>query len=437
MKFSSARGPARSRVPLIAMLALAASIGIAGCTNDGSGPAGPDDGGDSGGTGPTGPTGPADVPITLGGDVKNVGTGAGLTAQQIADIGTLIATIDSAAVTGNKAVIEFTLKTPQGGKVLGLAPTTLRLGVAKLVPAADGSPSRWQNYINRAAAPSITSPKLTSAIQANTESGVAAGWTELGLGKYRYTSAVDLSNVTTPINRRLRALVDAPRQPGDRPVGQSGPTLARTGQPLQGLRAEWRDRLEQARRRDRELRRLPRTLRRARRPAPQRRILRCVPQPRDDRSGLRRVGGHGLHGPLDSPRRGAHDAYVVYGFNGTEFNDGRGHLSAAGQLLRDVPPASACTPQGDDWKSFPTAAACGGCHDAGLNKTGPSATTGRYTYTFTHPSARPAAGATRLRTATARAATGRAAPAGTCSTCTRRTGTARPSRTVNSSPTRY
>ena len=46
---------------------------------------------------------------------------------------------------------------------------------------------------------------------------------------------------------------------------------------------------------------------------------------------------------------------------------------------------SAATPQGDDWKDFPNAAACGGCHDEGLNKTGPSATTGRYTYTFTHP----------------------------------------------------
>jgi hypothetical protein len=122
---------------MIALLALAASIGLAGCGTDNPsrGPAGPGDGG-SGQTGPTGPTGPADVPIALGGDVKNVGTGSALTAQQIADIGTLVATIDSAAITGNKPVIEITVKTDKGGAALGLAATTLRLGVAKLVPAA-------------------------------------------------------------------------------------------------------------------------------------------------------------------------------------------------------------------------------------------------------------------------------------------------------------
>ena len=178
MKFSSARSHARSRLPLIAMLALTASMGIAGCENDGgAGPAGPD-GGDTGQTGPTGPTGPADVPISLGGDVRNVGTGSTLTAQQIADIGTLVASIDSAAITANKPVIEITVKTDKGGAVLGLAATTLRLGVAKLVPAASGFPSRWQSYINRSAAPSIPTPVLTSAVQANTESGVVAGWEE-------------------------------------------------------------------------------------------------------------------------------------------------------------------------------------------------------------------------------------------------------------------
>ena len=166
--------------------------------NDGNGPAGPD-GGDTGQTGPTGPTGPADVPISQGGDVSNVGTGSTLTAQQIADIGTLVASIDSAAISGNKPAIEITVKTAKGGAVLGLAATTLRLGVAKLVPAANGLPSRWQSYINRSGTPSIATPVLASAVQANTESGVAAGWQELGAGKYRYAAAVDLSAVTTPI----------------------------------------------------------------------------------------------------------------------------------------------------------------------------------------------------------------------------------------------
>ena len=80
-----------------------------------------------------------------------------MVASPIADIGTLVASIDSATITGNKPVIEITVKTDKGGAVLGLAATTLRLGVAKLVPAAGGFPSRWQSYINRSACVSNSS----------------------------------------------------------------------------------------------------------------------------------------------------------------------------------------------------------------------------------------------------------------------------------------
>ena len=287
---------------MIALLALAASIGIAGCTNDGGGPAGPDGGGDTGQTGPTGPTGPADVPISLGGDVRNVGTGSTLTAQQIADIGTLVASIDSAAITGNKPVIEITVKTDKGGAVLGLAATTLRLGVAKLVPAANGFPSRWQSYINRSGAPSIATPALASAVQANTESGVAAGWQELGAGKYRYTSAVDLSTVTTPIavtyepslTHRISVAIDLTGSA--RALAPDNPF--KDFVPNGGARH-----LEQAHRRDRQLHNLPRALRRTRRATPQRRILRGLPQPGHDRPGLGRVRRPRLHGAFDPSRR--------------------------------------------------------------------------------------------------------------------------------------
>ena len=206
------------------------------------------------------------------------GTGSTLTAQQIADIGTLVATIDSAAITGNKPVIEITVKTAKGGAVLGLAATTLRLGVAKLVPAANGFPSRWQSYINRSGTPSIATPVLASAVQANTESGVAAGWQELGAGKYRYTSAVDLEHGHDADRGRLRAQPDAPHQRRDRHVGQR--PRARAGQSVQGLRAERRRRHSSkliaatANCAD-----LPRALRRARRSTPQHRILRGLPQP--------------------------------------------------------------------------------------------------------------------------------------------------------------
>ncbi|MEY2920032.1 MAG: hypothetical protein RL261_1337 [Pseudomonadota bacterium] len=385
MKFSSARSFARSRVPMIALLALAASVGIAGCTNGGSGPTGPTGGGDSGQTGPTGPTGPADVPISLGGDVRNVGTGSTLTAQQIADIGTLVAAIDSAAISGNKPVIEITVKTAKGGAVLGLAATTLRLGVAKLVPAANGFPSRWQNYINRNATPSIATPVLTSAIQANTESGVAAGWQELGAGKYRYTSAVDLSKVTTPIavtyeptlTHRISVAIDmagsarvlAPDNPFKDFVPNGG---AVTSSKLIAATANC----------------AKCHVRFGEHGGPRRTTEYCAvchnPATIDPDSGESVDLAYMAH----SIHRGENRSkpFVVYGFNGTRFDTGEVTYPQPITFCETCHVQSASMPQGDDWQTNPGASSCGGCHDAGLNKTGPSAATGQYTYTYTHSS---------------------------------------------------
>jgi hypothetical protein len=89
MKIAGARGVARSRLPLIAMMALAAGIGLAGCDGDSvndvaAGPSGPT--GPVGPTGPTGPTVPPTVPIEDGGPVT-IGDGTTLTAEQIEQIG--------------------------------------------------------------------------------------------------------------------------------------------------------------------------------------------------------------------------------------------------------------------------------------------------------------------------------------------------------------
>jgi OmcA/MtrC family decaheme c-type cytochrome len=369
---------------MIALLALAASIGIAGCTNDGSGPAGPDGGGDSGQTGPTGPTGPADVPISLGGDVRNVGTGSALTAQQIADIGTLVASIDSAAITGNKPVIEITVKTDKGGAVLGLAATTLRLGVAKLVPATGGFPSRWQSYVNRSGAPSIPTPVLTSAVQANTESGVAAGWQELGAGKYRYISAVNLSTITTPIavtyeptlTHRISVAIDltgsarvlAPDNPFKDFVPNGGAVSSKLIAATENCQACH--------------------VRFGEHGGPRRSNEYCAvchnPATIDPDSGESVDLAYMAH----SIHRGENRSkpYVVYGFNGTRFDAGEVTYPQPISFCETCHVKSASMPQGDDWKTNTGAASCGGCHDAGLNKTGPSVTTGLYTYTYTHSS---------------------------------------------------
>lgn len=386
MKRSSARGAGpRTRGALWAMLALTAALGVAGCENDGgAGPEGPS-GGDSGQTGPTGPTGPADIPITEGGDVRNVGNGSALTAGQIADIGTLVATIDSAAITANKPVIEITVRTDKGGNVLGLAGTTLRLGVAKLVPAADGMPSRWQSYINRSAPPSIATPVLPSAVQANTESGVAAGWTELGAGRYRYAATTDLAAVTTPIavayepglTHRISIAIDlsgaaralAPDNPyvdfvpaGGTPAGKA---IAATENCAS---CHVRFAAHGGPRRDNEY---------------------CVvchnPATVDPDAGESVDMAYMAHSIHRGEART--NAYVVYGFGGTRYDFHEVTYPQPVTFCETCHERSAAAPQGDDWKTFTNAAACGGCHDAGLVRSGPSPTTGQYTYTYTHSEA--------------------------------------------------
>ena len=385
MNDHTARGLARSRVALIAMMALATAAVVAGC--GGSAAKGPEQpsGGGSGGTGPTGPTGPTNPPISEGGDVQGVGNGAGLTAQQIQDIRTLVATIDSASVEGGKPVLEFTVRTPQGGAVLGLAASTLRLGVAKLVPAANNQPSRWQSYINRVQNGTIPSPALASAVQANVEAGNAGGatWTELGDGRYRYVGAVNLTTVTTPIvvtyeptlTHRYsisiqlsgNAFVLDPDNPFQDFVPAGGPVTD--------------DKLVAATSKCAACH-----VRFAEHGGPRRTVEFCdvchnaaTTDPDSGQSVDLAYMAHSIHmGENRNP------PYVVYGFGNAEFNAGDVTYPQPLTFCENCHSTSPATPQGDDWQTSVATAACGGCHAPGVNKTGPSATTGLYTYSYTH-----------------------------------------------------
>jgi len=191
-------------------------------------------------------------------------------------IETLVVDPFSASIAGNRAVIQFTVKTAHGGPVLGLAPTTLRLGSPSWC-GGEQRAVRWQSYINRTSRPAT--PRRGRAGAGERDPG------EHGVGRFRQLLAargrllggtrrrrlpvpvaVDLTTVTAPM-RRLRADADASRQHCHRPVEPVAPTRAR--QPVRGLRAGGRRRHDrQVDRRHRELRGLPRALRRARRPAP-------------------------------------------------------------------------------------------------------------------------------------------------------------------------
>ena len=281
-------------------------------------------------------------------------------------------------------MLEITVKTEKGGAVLGLAATTLRLGVAKLVPAVNTIPSRWQSYINRDGTPSIPTPVLAKTVQANTESGVATGWTELGGGRYRYVSTVDLTAVTTPIavsyepalTHRFSIAIDLSGDAGTLEPDNPFKDFVPNGSPVTT------NRLVAATEKCASCH-----VRFAEHGGPRRDVEFCVvchnPGTIDPDSGESVDLAYMAHSIHRGYKRA--EPYVVFGRNGDEFNTGEVTYPQPEAFCETCHTASAAAPQGDDWQDFPGPAACGGCHDEGLNKTGPSATTGRYTYTFTHP----------------------------------------------------
>jgi OmcA/MtrC family decaheme c-type cytochrome len=387
MKIAGARGVTRPRWPLITALALAAAIGLAGCDGDSvndvaAGPTGPT--GPVGPTGPTGPTVPPTVPIEDGGPVT-IGDGAALTAEQIEQIGGLVATID--AVTLNAApspVVEFTVKTAHGGAVLGLAPAVTRFMVSKLVSDPAGRvPSRWQSYVNRSVAPSAGSPAvLASAIQANTETAAAARWVELGNGRYRYTFAVDLDNVAAPIvvayepalthrvGLEIRMSGPAGQLAPDNPVRDFVPNGgAGSGSKLVAATENCADchvrfDLHGGPRRTNEY---------------------CVtchnPGTVDPETGEDLGMAYMTHSIHLGEARGK--PFKVWGFGG-EFDFSEVTYPQSTLFCETCHTKSATAPDGDDWRSRPSTAACGACHVEGIRKTGPDAATGRYTYRFQH-----------------------------------------------------
>ena len=386
MKIAGARVIKRSRVPLIAMLALAATIGLAGCENDdgddATGPTGPV--GPVGPTGPTGPTVPPTVPIEQGGPVT-IGDGTTLTPEQIEQIGGLVASIDSASLNAAPSpVVEFTVKTEHGGPVLGLSPGVTRFMVSKLSsdPSSQVS-SQWQSYVNRSVTPSAGSPAvLPSAIQANTETAAAARWVELGDGRYRYTYAVDLDNVTTPIavtyepglthrvGLEIRMSGDAEELAPDNPVKDfvpnggagSGAKLVAATENCESCHV----RFDQH-------------------GGPRRTNEYCVtchnPGTVDPETGEDLGMAYMTHSIHLGEARG--EPFKVWGFTG-ELDFSEVTYPQSTLFCETCHTQSAAAPDGDDWLSKPSTAACGGCHVEGIRKTGPDAATGRYTYRFQH-----------------------------------------------------
>ncbi|MDH5737686.1 MAG: OmcA/MtrC family decaheme c-type cytochrome, partial [Gammaproteobacteria bacterium] len=107
----------------------------------------------------------------------------------------LIATITNVTV-GPPMKVDFMVTDSFGIAIQDLTSSNVRFTVAKLIPAANGSSSAWQSYINRVKTPNVN-PANAPAVQATSESGGTLD--NYGDGTYTYTMKTDITNVTSPL----------------------------------------------------------------------------------------------------------------------------------------------------------------------------------------------------------------------------------------------
>ncbi|UCH53080.1 MAG: OmcA/MtrC family decaheme c-type cytochrome [Pseudomonadota bacterium] len=101
-------------------------------------------------------------------------------------------------------VVNFSVTNQNGTPVAGLTLGDLRFTFAKLTPGSNGGPSAWQSYINTTATGAVGTPGAgNTAIQATREGGTTGAFVGTLVdnkdGTYSYTFKTDVTNVTSPI----------------------------------------------------------------------------------------------------------------------------------------------------------------------------------------------------------------------------------------------
>ena len=195
----------RSWLTLVAAGVIAATLSGCGGDDGAAGPAGP-----AGATGPAGPAGPAGPtgPAGSSGDKFTVGSNALTNASAIAENAAAWAaleatvTINGVTIANAAPVVNFTVKDGFGRAVVGLGNTTksatataaslpnLAFSLAKLVPGANGSPSKWVSYI-------VTTVPTTTVAAAPTRPSTDNTGTlvDNGDGSYKYTFYRDITKI--------------------------------------------------------------------------------------------------------------------------------------------------------------------------------------------------------------------------------------------------
>ncbi|MBU5614920.1 OmcA/MtrC family decaheme c-type cytochrome [Geomonas azotofigens] len=152
-------------------------------------------GGCEGDRGPRGAQGPAGTGVFTNLSSSTADQQANITFDQ------QNSTVNSVTIQ-SPPVVTFTLKTASGQPVEGIGRrnasgqlTNLAFSIAKLIPASNGTPSHWVNYIV------TTVPTDGSAPQATRPTRDREGTlVYLGDGKYRYTFARDIKLIQSQVN---------------------------------------------------------------------------------------------------------------------------------------------------------------------------------------------------------------------------------------------
>jgi OmcA/MtrC family decaheme c-type cytochrome len=165
----------------------------------------------SGSTGSSGAAGPAGTNTPVGNGLRNVSTATAITGQ-----------VTAVAING-PPVVNFQLVDQDGVALSGLPSADIAFGVAKLVPGQNGASSYWASYIYSTVKPAacpigVASCATVPKVQANVENGATGTLVDNGDGTYVYTFKKDITsdplvnfdpNLTHRVGFEIRGLAQA------------------------------------------------------------------------------------------------------------------------------------------------------------------------------------------------------------------------------------
>jgi OmcA/MtrC family decaheme c-type cytochrome len=317
-----------------------------------------------------------------------IGDGSELTEEEIEELGQLEATIDDVTVS-SPPVVEFTVTDSHGNPAIGIAEGVVWFTFAKLVPAdpaVNGGLPYWQSYVNRVetANPDADTPNvLEQSVQATTDN--AGRLEQLGGGRYRYTFATDVTNVTEPVavpwepNLTHRVGLEIRLDgPGEVPLAPDNPVydFVPDGGSGSGVTKWIADTANCA---DCHL---GFTLH----GGPRKTVEYCVtchnPGTIDQDTGEAVDMAYLAHSIHTGENR--EPPYVIYGFgdNGHDYSE----VTYPQDTLycETCHTASESHPDGNSWNEVASAKTCGGCHADGLVAENPDSVTGVPDYAFDH-----------------------------------------------------